>query len=82
VNSSNATRYANHAEANKCYAHFTQLVAVVAEHHQNYLHQEGLTLADCYQLTFRYANARLQLNPKLLPPLYEALRQCFVESFG
>ncbi|UOQ69603.1 hypothetical protein [Hymenobacter volaticus] len=82
MDSPNATRYANSAEAKKCYLKFTQLVAGVAERYQAYLESEGLAIAACYHLSFHYANARLQINPGLPLHLYQELRQCFVESFG
>lgn len=79
---SDAARYANRAEVIQCYAHFTRLVAVVADRHQAYLAAQGLRLADCYQVTFRAANAHLHLQPGLPFTLHEELRQCFVVSFG
>lgn len=82
MNSSNVTRYANGTVASTCYVSFTQLVARVADRYQRYLEGEGLAIADCYHLTFRYANACLQIHPGLPRPLYEELRQCFVESFA
>jgi hypothetical protein len=82
MDSPNAARYANSAEAKKCYLQFTQLVAAVAERYQAYLESEGLTIAACCYLTFRYVNAHLQISPGLPLHLHQELRQCFVESFG
>lgn len=82
MDSFDATRCANSAVATTCYACFLHLVAAVAARHQSYLHAQGLALDECYHVTFRYANARLQLKPGLPRPLYEELRQCFIDSFG
>lgn len=82
MDSFDATRCANSAIAATCYHHFLRLVAAVADRHHAYLHAHGLVIIDCYQLTFRYANARLQIQPGLPQPLYEQLRQAFVDSFG
>ena len=82
MDSFNATRCANSAVTTTCYAYFRRLVAVVAARHQRYLQDQGLAIDDCYHVTFRYANARLQLKPGLPHPLYEELRQCFIDSFN
>jgi hypothetical protein len=80
--SSQATRRSNSAKTNECYVHFTRLVEAVAERHQAYLQAEGLVITDCYHLHFTDAKARFQVTPGLPQPLHEALRQCYLESFG
>lgn len=82
MDSFDATRCANSAVAATCYADFQRLVAAVAVRYQPYLHAQGLAIDECYHFSFRYANARLQINAGLPHPLYEQLRQCFIDSFG